>query len=89
MALSPSERLEAVQAIQRLAAAQRDSERECRRDPRDTQDFEMTRRLVMHLRLRELRNATMTAVELAELRALERDIEHDREQRLDDDWTRR
>ena len=89
MALSPSERLEAVQAIQRLAAAARDAERERPRDPRAAIDLEMTRRLVMRLRLRELRNATMTAAEIAELRDIERDIERDREQRLDDDWTRR
>jgi hypothetical protein len=89
MALSPSERLEAVQAIQRLAAAARDAERERPRDPRDAHDFEMTRRLVMRLRLREFRNLTMSFTELAELRDIERDIERDREQRLDDDWTRR
>jgi hypothetical protein len=43
-------------------------------------DLEMTRRLVMRLRLREFRNLTMTGRELAEHRALEAELTKDRDE---------
>ena len=86
MALTPAERLRRVRAIQRLAAEQAEAERV---RPRDLMSDRLEHRL-QHLRLRELRGWLMIEAEINECcRREKNEIELDREQRLDDDWTRR
>ena len=82
--MTPTERLKRLRAIQRLAAEQRDSERI---RPRDLMSNVHYRR--DYLRLRDIQGWLMIEAEINECRRLENEIELDREQRLDDDWTHR
>ena len=84
MPLTPAERLKRVRAIQRLAAEQRESERV---RPRDLMSNVHYRR--DYLRLRDIQGWLMIEAEINECRRRESELELDREQRLDDDWTRR
>ena len=84
MPLTPSERLRRVRAIQRLAAEQREAERI---RPRDLMSNLHYRR--DYLRLRDIQGWLMIEAEINECRRRESEPELDREQRLDDDWTRR
>ena len=84
MPLTLSERLRRVRAIQRLAAEQRESERI---RPRDLMSNIHYRR--DYLRLRDIQGWLMIEAEINECRRRESELELDREQRLDDDWTRR
>jgi hypothetical protein len=91
--MTPSERMQRIREIQGQAAQQRAAERARPRDPRAVLELEMTRRLVMRLRLRELRNLTMSEAELAEWRR--QNDEHEKDlndyQRVGDasrDWTK-
>ena len=84
MPLTPSERLKRVRAIQRLAAEQRESERI---RPRDLMSNVHYRR--DYLRLRDIQGWLMIEAEINECRRLEDEIQRDRAERLDDDWTRR
>ena len=84
MPLTASERLRGVRAIQRLAAEQRESERV---RPRDLMSNIHYRR--DYLRLRDIQGWLMIEAEINECRRRENEIERDRDQRLDDDWTRR
>jgi hypothetical protein len=74
--MKPSERLRRIRDIARQAGEQADAERI---RPRDllARDLELTRRLVMRLRLREFRNLTMTGAELAEFRAVNDEMQND------------
>jgi hypothetical protein len=85
MALTASERLKRVRNIQRLAAEQRQAEQ---LRERAGPSHNLWHR-IMDRRIRELRGWLMIEAEINECRRLEDEIEHDREQRLDDDWTRR
>jgi hypothetical protein len=73
-----------VRAIQRLAAEQREAERI---RPRDLMSNLHYRR--DYLRLRDIQGWLMIEAEINECRRRESEPELDREQRLDDDWTRR
>jgi hypothetical protein len=84
MPLTPTERLRRVRAIQRLAAEQREAERI---RPRDLMSNVHYRR--DYLRLRDIQGWLMIEAEINECRRRESELELDREQRLDDDWTRR
>jgi len=84
MPLTPTERLRRVRAIQRLAAEQREAERI---RPRDLMSNVHYRR--DYLRLRDIQGWLMIEAEINECRRRESEPELDREQRLDDDWTRR
>ena len=83
MPLTLSERLRRVRAIQRLAAEQRESERVRPRDLMSNIHY-----WVDHLRLGDIRGWLMIEAEINECRRRESELELDREQRLDDDWTR-
>jgi len=83
--MTPSERLQRIRELQDAAAAQRQAEADRPREP-------MSDRLqhrVDYLRARELRGWLVIEAQINELRALEDEIERDRELKLDDDWTRR
>ena len=84
MPLTLSERLRRARAIQRLAAEQRESERV---RPRDLMSNVHYRR--DYLRLRDIEGWLMIEAEINECRRLEDEIQRDRAERLDDDWTRR
>ena len=87
MVLTPSQRLERLRLVQRQAADTAQDEQARlqaeRADPRHKHDLEMTRQLVLRLRLREFRNLT-TAVDIDELNWLARDYEDEN----NGDWTR-
>jgi hypothetical protein len=85
MTLTPAERLKRLRAIQRLAAEQAESER---LRPRDMMSDRLAHR-IQYLRLRELRGWLMIEAQINECRRRENETERDREQQLDDDWTRR
>jgi hypothetical protein len=83
--MGPSERLARIKAIQDDAATQREAERNRIREPIS----DRLQHRVNYLRQRELRGWLMIEAEINELRRLESELELDREQRLNDDWTRR
>ena len=84
MPLTPTERLRRVRAIQRLAAEQREAERI---RPRDL--MSNTRYWIDQRRLRDIRGWLMIEAEINECRRREDEIERDRMERLDDDWTKK
>jgi hypothetical protein len=83
--LTPTERLKRLRAIQRLAAEQRESERI---RPRDLMTDRLEHRLG-YLQRRDIQGWLMIEAEINECRRREDEIERDRQDRLDEDWTRR
>jgi GAF domain-containing protein len=82
--MSPSERLERLKEIQDAAQAQRQAEAARPREP-------LTDRLahrIQYLRQREVRGWLMIEAEINECRRLEREIELDRQEERQGDWTR-
>ena len=87
MVLSPSERLKRLSEVRRAAAEQSKAERERPRDILSQADQLQHR--VDYWRERELRGWLMIEAEINECRRREDEIERDRQDRLDEDWTRR
>jgi hypothetical protein len=82
--MGPTERLARIRAIQYAAAEQRKAEAA---RPRDLMSNVHYRR--DYLRLRDIQGWLMIEAEINECRRREDEIERDRLDRLDDDWTRR